>query len=135
MSDSDNQERNDALAAQLAESGHEVRPAEAFDPHSDWSESSFVVAGLSHKAARRLCREYGQFAYFEINADAVIVHGGFSRWSLARPHGHDPLPRHDLTFSQAVDLTSGTQDQRQPQAVSIPGLGACWPVRRAVPHL
>ena len=107
LSDSDNQERNDALAAQLAESGHEVRPAEAFDPHSDWSESSFVVDGLSHKAARRLCREYGQFAYFEINADTVIVQGGFSRWSLARPHGHDPLPRHDLTFSQAVDLTSG----------------------------
>ena len=50
LSDSDNQERNDALAAQLAESGHEVRPAEAFDLHSDWSESSFVVDGLSHKA-------------------------------------------------------------------------------------
>ena len=134
LSDSDNQERNDALAAQLAESGHEVRPAEAFDLHSDWSESSFVVVGLSHKAARRLCREYGQFAYFEINADAVIVHGGFSRWSLARPHGHDPLPRRPH-IQPGGRPHERTQDQGQPQAVSIPGLGARWPVRRVVPRV
>ena len=121
LSAAENADRNTELEEALIHEGYTFWCATAFDPSSGWAEESFVLDELDHDSARAFCRDFEQYAYFEITNDEQIVHGVYSRWSLARTHGAASLPVSRRTFADAVSDATGAEISNSLKRFRYPG--------------
>jgi len=71
---------NLALEAAIYDEGGWLYPAVGRSPDGEWSEESFAVTGISRRTARRLGRQFGQHAIFQLSRNELIVRGSVSNW-------------------------------------------------------
>jgi hypothetical protein len=102
----ENAERNNALLDELRNSDAELRDALGCAPDGSWCEESYLVNGPSSRSLRKVARQFGQEAIFELTQDELVVHGCYSTWRRSRPID-DPYRPSNISLAVATEAVFG----------------------------
>ncbi len=87
----ENESLNLALEAAIYDEGGWLYPAVGRSPDGEWSEDSFAVTGIGRRAARRLGRQFGQHAIFQLRTHELVVRGSVSNWFESRSYRSEQM--------------------------------------------
>jgi hypothetical protein len=110
-SEASNGARNiDLWETLVADGRHDVLPAVGRSPDGDHAEESWAVTRISERRARRIGREFGQWAIFKLTLDKQVVVGCDAAWFVERPIDErdwieEPL---GVSLHEVVAQASGT---------------------------
>ena len=119
----ENDSANLALEAAIYDEGGWLYPAVGRSPDGEWFEESFAVTGISRRTARRLGRQFGQHAIFQLSRNELIVRGSVSNWFETYSYRSDQTSLKMRDQSLESLLAKSRAKKRQDQIAPIKSVG------------